>query len=117
MGDAAVDGVAEAGLGLVGDGEHRLAALRDGDVEQQLRHVARPEHLVDRREPRRPLLRPEVGREHAVRRALPPQELARPARRPRPARPHFRTVTAATATGEGDREGDAHERSGDERKE
>lgn len=82
MGDAAIDGVAEPGLGLVGDGDDGLAAVGDGEVGEELGGVAGAEHLVDRREPRRPLLRAEVGREHALRHAPPPQELARAARRP-----------------------------------
>jgi hypothetical protein len=44
---------------------------------------------VDGRELRRPVLGAEVGSEHALRRALTPQELARPTGRPR------RAATAA----------------------
>ena len=80
MGDAAVDGVAEARLGLVADGDDGVQALVGRDLEQQLGHVAGAEHLVHRREVRRALLRVEVGREDAPAHALAPQELARPAR-------------------------------------
>jgi hypothetical protein len=83
VGDAAVDGVAQPGLGLVGDGGRRLAPVGGGHLLQQLGRVAGAEHLVDGRELRRPVLGAEVGREHALRRALAPQELARPTRRPR----------------------------------
>jgi hypothetical protein len=80
VGDAAVDGVAEAGLGLVADGDDGVGALVRRDLEEQLGHVAGAEHLVHRREVRRALLRVEVGREDAPAHALAPQELARPAR-------------------------------------
>ena len=92
MGDAAVDGVAEARLGLVADGDDGVEALVRRDLEQQLGDVAGAEHLVHVGELLR-LLRREVGREHAPRQALAPQELARRARRPgtrrrRPRRRH-----------------------------
>ena len=79
VGDAAVDGVAEARLGLVADGDDGVQALVGRDLEQQLGHVAGAEHLVHRREVRRALLRVEVGREDAPAHALAPQELASPA--------------------------------------
>ena len=78
--DAAVDGVAEPGLRLVGDGDDGLAAVGDGEVGQQLGGVAGAEHLVDGGEVRRALLVAEVGCEDAAAHALAPQELARPAR-------------------------------------
>lgn len=77
---ATVDRVPQPGLGLVSDGDDRLATGGLRHVQQQLRRVAGAENLVDGGEPRRPLLGAEVGREDAVPRALPPQELARPAR-------------------------------------
>ena len=78
--DAAVDGVLGAGLGLVGEGVHGVLALVRLDLVQELAHVAGAEDLVHVRELLR-LLRREVRREDAVRHALPPQELARRARR------------------------------------
>lgn len=50
MGDAAVDGVADACLSLIAHGDHSVQALVRRDLEQQLRHVAGAEHLVYRRE-------------------------------------------------------------------
>jgi hypothetical protein len=78
-GDAAVDGIGEARLGLVADGEHSVAAARHGNVEQQLGHIAGAEDFMHGGEARGALLRPEVGREDAAAHALPPQELAGPA--------------------------------------
>jgi hypothetical protein len=89
VGDAAVDGVAQPGLRLVGDGGRRLAPVGGGHLLQQLGRVAGAEHLVDGRELRRPVLGAEVGSEHALRRALAPQELAGATRGPR------RAATAA----------------------
>jgi hypothetical protein len=83
VGDAAVDGVAQPGLRLVGDGGRRLAPVARGHLLEQLRRVAGAEHLVDGCELRRPVLRAEVWREHALHRALASQELARAARRAR----------------------------------
>ena len=80
LGDAAVDGVPEPGLRLVGDGDDGLAAVGHGEVGQQLGGVAGAEHLVDGGEVRRALLVAEVGREDAAAHALAAQELARPAR-------------------------------------
>ena len=80
MGDAAVDGVAEARLRLVADGDDGVEALVRGDLEEELGHVAGAEHLVHRREVRRALLRVEVGREDAPAHALAAEELARAAR-------------------------------------
>ena len=77
--DAAIDGVAEALLRLVADGDHGVEALVGRDLEEELGHVAGAEHLVHCRELCRPLLRVEVGREDATGHALAPQELARPA--------------------------------------
>ncbi|BAS85263.1 Os03g0612450, partial [Oryza sativa Japonica Group] len=88
VGDAAVDGVAEARLGLVRQRVHGVLPLLRLQVVEQLRHVARAEHLVHVGELGR-LVRREVGREHAPLRALPPQQLARRARRAR--RRHLRS--------------------------
>lgn len=74
--DAAVDGVAEAGLGLVGEGVDGVLALGGGQLLEELRDVAGSEHLVDVAE-LLGLVRREVRREHAVLRALPPLYLAR----------------------------------------
>jgi len=81
VGDAAIDGVAEAGLRLVGDSDGGLGAVGERQVGEQLGHVAGAEHLVDGGEVRRPLLVAEVWREHAPAHALAPQKLARAARR------------------------------------
>lgn len=89
--DAAVDRVAEPGLSLVGDGDGRLAPIADGKVHEELRHVAGPEHLVDRREVRRPLLVSKVRGKDTPPHTLPPQELARPARRTEPRHRCFAT--------------------------
>ena len=78
--DATVDRVPEPRLRLVRQRVHRLLPLAGAQVVEELRDVARPEHPVDVGELRR-VLRREVGREHAPLRALPPQELARRARR------------------------------------
>lgn len=78
--DAAIDGVSEAGLRLVANGDDGVEALVRRDVEEQLRHVARPKHLVHRREVGGALLRVEIRREYAPGHALPPQELACPTR-------------------------------------
>lgn len=80
-GDAAVDGIGEARLGLVADGEHGVAAAGRGDVQQELGHITGAEHLVHGGELGRALLRSEVGREDAPAHALAPQELARAAGR------------------------------------
>jgi len=79
--DAAVDGVLDARLGLVGERAHGVLPLVRQQLVEQLGHVAGAEHLVHVGELLR-LLRREVGREHAPRQALAPQELARRARRP-----------------------------------
>jgi hypothetical protein len=76
--DAAVDGVAEAHVGLVGEGVHGVLALEGVELVQQLGHVARAEDAVHVHELLR-VVRWEVGREHAVRLALATQELARSA--------------------------------------
>ena len=96
LGDAAVDGVAEPGLRLVGDGDDGLAAVGLGQVREQLGGVACAEDLVDGREPGRALVRAEVGREDALRHAPPAQELARPARRPRRTRGCHAGVSTTT---------------------
>nr|GMC50190.1 serine, glycine, tyrosine and glutamine-rich protein-like [Ipomoea batatas] len=78
--DAAVDGVAEPHVRLVSQRVHGVLALVRLQLVQQLRHVARAEHLVHARELLR-LIRREIRREHALRLALPPQKLASRARR------------------------------------
>nr|GMC54061.1 muscle M-line assembly protein unc-89-like isoform X2 [Ipomoea batatas] len=80
--DAAVDGVAEPHVSLVSQRVHGVLALVRLQLVQQLRHVARAEHLVHARELLR-LIRREIRREHALRLALPPQKLASRARRVR----------------------------------
>lgn len=83
-GDAAVDGVPHTGVGLVDEAADGVGPLRRRHIEQHLADVAGAEHPVHHGEPLR-LLRREVGREHALRRAPPPQKLARRARCPAPA--------------------------------
>ena len=84
--NAAVHRISDSGLGFVGNGDDGLAAVGGRHVQQQLRHVAGAEHLVYGGEPRGALLRAEIGGEHALRRALPPEELACAARRSAAAR-------------------------------
>lgn len=79
MGNTSVDRVPEPGLSLITDGDHRIEPLVNRDMEEELRHVTRPKHLVDGRKMSRALLRVEIRREHATRHALPSQELACPA--------------------------------------
>lgn len=45
VGDATVDGVAEAGLDLVEDGDDGVEVLVRGDLEEELGHVAAPNTL------------------------------------------------------------------------
>lgn len=78
--DAAVDWVAEAVLSLVRQRIDGVLALGGAQFVEELRDVAGAEHLVHGRELLR-VVRREVGREHALLRALPPQALARRARR------------------------------------
>lgn len=73
--DAAVNWVAEAHLGLVGQGVDRILSLVGGKLVEKLGDVARPEDLVHVCEFLR-LIGREVGREDAVGLALAPQELA-----------------------------------------
>lgn len=80
MSDASINRVADAGLSFVTDGEDRILPPVHGDAGKELRNVTRPEYLVDGSEMGRALLRIKVGSEHASRQALPPKELARPAR-------------------------------------
>jgi hypothetical protein len=87
--DAAVDGVAEAHVSLVGERVYGVLALEGVELVEQLGDVAGAEDAVDVHELLR-VVRREVGREHAVRLALAPQELARRARRPRAAHRHRR---------------------------
>ena len=80
--DAAVDGVSEAHVGLVGERVHGVLALEGVELVQQLGHVAGAKDTVHVHELLR-VVRWEVGREHAVRLALAAQELARSAWRAR----------------------------------
>ena len=83
MSNTPVDGIAESGLSLIGNGDHSLAAVVLGHLEEQLRCVAGPEHLVHCREAGSTVLVAEVRGEDAVGGALAPQELACPAGRAR----------------------------------
>lgn len=76
---AAVDGVLQARLCLVGQRVHGVLALRRVELVEQLGHVAGAEDLVQVRELLRQV-RWEIRREHALLRALPPLQLARRAR-------------------------------------
>jgi hypothetical protein len=87
--DTAVDGVAEAHVGLVGERVDGVLALAGIEVVEDLGNVAGAEDAVHVHELLR-VVRREIGREHAARLALAPQELARRARRTR----------AAAATGD-----------------
>ena len=77
--DAAVDGVAEARLGLVGEGLDGVIALGGSELVEELADVAGAEDAVDAGEALW-VVRWEVRRENALLRALPTQELARRAR-------------------------------------
>ena len=74
--DAAVDGVAETHVGLVGKGIDGVLSLVRAQLVEELGDVAGPEDLVDVRELLR-LVRGKVRGEDAVRLALPAEELAR----------------------------------------
>lgn len=78
--DAAVDGVAQPHVGLVGEGVDGVLALVGLELVEELGDVAGAEDLVDVGE-FLGLVRREVRREHALRLALPPEELAGGARR------------------------------------
>jgi hypothetical protein len=88
--NAAVDGVAEARLGLVRERGDGVPALVRREVAEDLGHVAGAEHPVHVRELGRAVGR-EVGREDAPLRALAPQQLARRARRARRRHGSFRS--------------------------
>lgn len=77
--DAAVDRVAEAGVGLVGERIDGVLALGGVELVEDLGHVAGAEYLVDVGE-LLGLVRGEVGREHALLGAFPAEELAGRAR-------------------------------------
>ena len=79
--DAAVDGVSEAHVGLVGERVDGVLALVGVELVEDLGHVAGAEDAVHVHELLR-VVRREIGRKHAVWMALAPQELARRARRP-----------------------------------
>ena len=80
--DAAVDGVSEAHVGLVGERVDGVLALVGVELVEDLGHVAGAEDAVHAGELGRVVGR-EVGREDASLRALAPQQLARGARRVR----------------------------------
>ena len=80
VGDAAVDGVTEARLGLVRERVDGVLPLRLGELVEELGDVAGAEDAVHAGELGRVVGR-EVGREDAPLRALAPQQLARGARR------------------------------------
>jgi hypothetical protein len=88
--NAAVDGVAEARLGLVRERGDGVPALVRREVAEDLGHVAGAEHPVHVRKLGRAVGR-EVGREDAPLRALAPQQLARRARRARRRHGSFRS--------------------------
>lgn len=73
--DAAVDGVPDPRLGLIGEGVDGVLPLVLGELVEELCDVAGAEDLVDVRELLR-LLRRKIRREDAPWHALPPQELA-----------------------------------------
>lgn len=74
--DATIDRISNPSLSLVSNGDNGLSPVLYREMNQKLRDVAGPEHLVYSRELRSPLLRAEVRGEYAVRGTLPPQELA-----------------------------------------
>ena len=76
MGDAAIDGIADAGLSFVADGDDGVEPSVSGDVEEELGSVACTENLVNGGEMSCPLFRIEVRSEDAAADALAPQELA-----------------------------------------
>lgn len=69
--DAAIDRVPEAGLRLVGQGVDGVIALRSAELVEDLGDIAGAEDLVDVGKPLG-VVRWEVRREDALRRALPP---------------------------------------------
>jgi len=77
---AAIDGVPQTRLGLVGEGLNRVLALRRVEFVEKLGDVARPEHLVHVGKALR-VVRRKIRREHALLRALPALNLAGGARR------------------------------------
>lgn len=77
---AAVDGVAEPGLGLVGQRVDGVFPLRGAQLVENLGDIASAEHLVDVGK-FLGLVRWEVRREHALLGALPPEKFAGCARR------------------------------------
>jgi hypothetical protein len=80
--DAAVDGIAEAHVGLVGERVDGVLALVGVELVEDLGDVAGAEDAVHVHKLLR-IVRREIGREHAVRLALAPEELAGGARRAR----------------------------------
>lgn len=83
MGDAAINGVLEPGLSLVGDRDGGLKAVGQRQVHEQLPDIASPKDLVDGGEVGSTLLVAEVGCEDATGHALPPEKLAGTAGRPK----------------------------------
>lgn len=78
--NATVHRVPQPRLRFIRQGLHRIVSLRRVELVQQLGHVAGTENLVHISKPLR-VVRRKVRREHALLRALPPQKLARRARR------------------------------------
>jgi hypothetical protein len=93
VGDASVDGVAEARVGLVGERVDGILPLHVRELVEELGDVAGAEHPVHVGELGWVVGR-EVGREHAPPRALAPEELARRARRARRRGRHRPVMTA-----------------------
>lgn len=79
VGDAAINGIAEAGLRFVADGHNGIDSLVGRDMQKQLGHVAGSKNLVHGSKVCSPLLRVEVWRKYASIHTLPSQELAGPA--------------------------------------
>lgn len=79
MRNAAVDGVPDASLCFIANGDNGVESLVGGYAQEELGHIARTKHLVHRCE-MRPALRIEVWGEDAIPHALSPQELACTAR-------------------------------------
>lgn len=78
MSNATIDGVSKASLSLVANRNDSVETLVDGDVKEEFRHVAGPEHLVHRRKVGGALLRIEIRGKYATGNTLSPQELAGP---------------------------------------
>jgi len=79
--NAAIDGISQSSLCLVGYGDNCLAAFWHGDMQQKLGYVARPENLMNCGEMCGAFIKTEVWSEHAAFRAFPSQKPAGSARR------------------------------------